>query len=167
MQSEPSDPEFEAVLRLPPLERYLHFLKRIVDLDAVWMAADDAGLVYFGDDNGRDVLPVWPARRYAENAMHKMPEVGFVRKSIADWLENTLRPVADEMDVALAVFVDAEGYAESVLIPDMIKDLEGELGSRLQSQPGFDPDAEEIDLDELLRPAMRASMKAKPKGRLP
>ncbi len=33
--------------------------------------------------------------------------------------------------------------------------------------PGFDPNAEEIDLDAVLKLSMRASMKARPKGKLP
>jgi hypothetical protein len=165
--AEPSDQEFEAVLSLPPAERYRHFLRKVVDVDGVWMAEDEKGLITVKGDGGEEVLPVWPARRYAEHAMWKWPDAVFVRVSVERWLEKTLLPVEDAADVALAVFPDSEGYGELVLVPEMIADLRAELGTRLDSLPGYDPDAEEIDLDALLKPAMKASMKAKPKGRLP
>ncbi len=165
--AEPSDQEFEAVLNLPPAERYRHFLKKVVDVDGVWMAEDEKGLITVKGDGGEEVLPVWPARRYAEHAMGKWQDARFARVSVERWLEKTLLPVEHAADVALAVFPDPEGYGERILVPEMIADLRAELCSRLASLPGYDPDAKEIDLDALLKPAMKASTKAKPKGRLP
>lgn len=167
MDSEPGDQEFKAVLQLPEWNRYQHFLKRIVDFDRVWMAEDEQGLITVNGHDGEEVLPVWPARRYAQNAMNKWPDFGFVCVSIADWLEKTLRPAANADDCVLAVFPDPDGNACVVLVPDMISEIEYELSTRLGSLPDYDPDADEIDLEELLRPAMRASTKTKPKGRLP
>ncbi len=170
MHAEPTDSELEAVLRLAPADRYEHFLKRVVDFDQVWMIEDDAGLVTFnhGDD---EVLPVWPARRYAEHAMEQALRdwtgARYLSRPVREWLGVTLKPLSEEAGLAVAVFADAHGEGFSVSIPDIVADLEDELGRRLDSLPGFDPDAEEVNLDEVLRPAMRASMKSKPKGRLP
>ena len=168
MAPEPKDREMEAVLKLTPWERYLHFLKHVVTFDQVWMAEDDEGLVTICDREGVEVLPVWPARRYAEHALKKTwPGARNVAVPVQDWLERTLRPLRNDDDAALAVFPDSEGYGQQVSIPDVIDDVEAELATRLGSLPGFDSATEEIDLDELLKPAMRASMKAKPKGKLP
>lgn len=167
MNSEPNDHEFEAVLNLSPEGRYQHFLSRIVTFDQVWMAEDDEGVLSFKHE-GCDALPVWPARRYAEHVLREeFPEARYVAVKLRRWLEKTLSPVKDAEDVVIAVFPDAEGYGLQVWVKDMIADIEAELGTRLESLPGFDPDAEEIDLVELLKPAMRASMRAKPKGKLP
>lgn len=170
MHVEPTDPEFEAVLRLSPADRYEHFLKRVVDFDQVWMIEDDAGLVTFNHGDN-EVLPVWPARRYAEHAMERALRdwIGarYVSRPVRDWLEGTLKPLTDEAGLAVAVFADADGEGLSVSISDIVADLQDELGRRLDSLPGFDPDAEEIDLEDVLKPAMRASMKFGPKGKLP
>lgn len=165
--AEPNDQEFEKVLSLPPAERYRHFLQKVVDFDHVWMAEDEKGLITVNGDDGREILPVWPARRYAAHAMWKWPEARFVRVGVEWWLEKTLLPVENAGDVALAVFPDSDGYGKLVLVPEMIAELRAELGTRPDSLPGYDLEAEEMDLDALLKPAKKASMKAKPKGRLP
>ena len=170
MSAEPTDSELKAILRLSPTDRYQHFLKRAVDHDQVWMVEDDAGLVTFnhGDD---EVLPVWPARRYAEHAMERALRdwtgARYISLPVRHWIEATLRPLADEAGVAVAVFADADGEGLSVSISNIVADLQDELGRRMDALPGFDPDAEEIDLDEVLKPAMRASAKSRPKGKLP
>lgn len=170
MHPEPTDAELDAVIRLSPVERYEHFLKRVIDFDQVWMLEDDEGLVSFNHGQS-EVLPVWPARRYAEFAMARAlsdwPAARYVSRSLRDWLETTLLPLKDEGGLGLAVFADANGEGLHVSVSDMIADLHDELATRLESLPGYDPDAEEVDLYELLKPAMRASMKAKPKGKLP
>ena len=167
MAAEPNDQEFESVLKLSTADRYRHFLTKIVDFDCVWMAEDEEGLITINCESGQEVLPVWPARRYAEHAMWKWSGAEFVQVTVQRWLERTLLPVEDAADVALAVFPDFEGYGQLVQVPDMIADLRAELGNRLEALPGYDPTAEEIDLEALLKPALKASMKARPKGRLP
>ena len=131
------------------------------------MAEDEHGLLSF-NHQGREALPVWPAQRYAEHAMKKnWPDARYVSMKLRDWLDKILRPLRHADDTAVFVFPDSEGYGVDVLIPDMTADIRAELGTRLESLPGYDPNAEEIDLVELLKLAMRASMKAKPKGKLP
>lgn len=167
MDVEPNDQEFESLLRLPPHKRYAYFVKRVVDFDRVWMIEDDEGLMSFNHEGG-EILPVWPARRYAEHAVKKnLPDVRYVAIDTRRWLERTLAPLKDADDVEISVFADAEGYGQQATASDMIADIEAELATRLESLPGFDPNAEDIDLDELLKPAIRASMRAKPKSKLP
>lgn len=60
-----SDKEFAAVSRLDPIARYRHFLKRVADWREVWGLYED-GWMSLHDDEQRLLLPLWPARRYAE-----------------------------------------------------------------------------------------------------
>ena len=95
------------------------------------------------------------------------PEARYLGLDLQRWLDKTLQPLANVDDVIVIIFPDAEGFAVPVRVSDLIADIADERGRRLGSLPGFDSDAQEIDLAELLRPAMRTSMKAKPKGKLP
>ncbi|MEZ2586399.1 DUF2750 domain-containing protein [Kluyvera intermedia] len=45
-------------------ERYIYFIKRVVDNEAVWVLEDN-GFALSGDDSGHDMLMLWPAREYA------------------------------------------------------------------------------------------------------
>lgn len=57
--------EIEAVLKLDGPARFKHFVKRVVDEERVWGLWDD-GWALFGDSEGNQVFPLWPAREYAE-----------------------------------------------------------------------------------------------------
>ena len=168
MNPEPNDQEFKNVLSLPPDKRYEHFLKRVVNLDCVWMVEEDEQRYLSFNHKGLEVLPVWPARRYAEHAMiENFPNACYVSVNIRDWLARTLSPLRNVDDVAIAVFPDSAGEGIQVSVADMIADIETELNTRLGSLPGYDPNAAEIDVMELLKPKIKASLKAKPKGKLP
>lgn len=45
-------------------ERYVYFIKRVVDNESVWVLDDD-GYALSSDDNGHDMLMLWPAREFA------------------------------------------------------------------------------------------------------
>jgi hypothetical protein len=60
-----SDKEFAAVSRLDAVARYRYFLKRVADWREVWGLYED-GWMSLHDDEQRLLLPLWPARRYAE-----------------------------------------------------------------------------------------------------
>ena len=165
MSREPNDREFEAILGLPPEKRYRHFMERIVDFDHVWMAEDDDGLLTF-NHRGGEILPVWPARRYAEHVLKDtFPDARFVAMTVRDWLEHTLCPLERETDVWLAVFPDADGYGCRAACADMIADLEDELGTEMETRPGPDAVTPKSGRDNRLEWAMKSFRKAKPSGK--
>jgi hypothetical protein len=60
------DKEFAAVMSLGPGQRYQHLVGRIADFEEVWSLAGEDGWVLLGDDEGRELVPIWPHPRYAE-----------------------------------------------------------------------------------------------------
>ena len=56
--------QIEAVLALPGIKRYEHFVKVVVDWQAVWGLYQD-GWALAATDEGGEVFPLWPAEEYA------------------------------------------------------------------------------------------------------
>lgn len=61
-----NDKQYEAVRRLPAPGRYEHLVKRAADTGQLWALRSDDGWVLAADDEGREIVPVWPHPRYAE-----------------------------------------------------------------------------------------------------
>jgi hypothetical protein len=57
--------ELEAVLKLSDSERYLHFVKRVVDEQRAWGLWDE-GWALMDRIGGGQVFPLWPAQEYAD-----------------------------------------------------------------------------------------------------
>lgn len=60
-----NEKEFAAVLSLPGIERFKHFIKTVVDWEEVWCLFSD-GWALMANDDGTAVFPLWPAKAYAE-----------------------------------------------------------------------------------------------------
>lgn len=58
------DKEFETVRSLPPAERYSYTVKNVADWEVLWCLAD-GGWVLSADDEGHELIPVWPHQRFA------------------------------------------------------------------------------------------------------
>jgi hypothetical protein len=83
-----NDKEFAAVIALPPPKRYTHFIKQVVDWEQIWSLRSADGWVLAGDDEGRELVPVWPHARYAaacaqEAWQGSKPEA----ITLAEWME--------------------------------------------------------------------------------
>ena len=57
--------QMEAVLALPGIRRFEHFIKVIADWQEVWGLYQDGGALAAADD-GTTVFPLWPAKEYAQ-----------------------------------------------------------------------------------------------------
>lgn len=60
-----NDREFAAVSALPGPARYSHFIGQVADWEEVWGLAGPSGWVLAADDDGQQLMPVWPHARYA------------------------------------------------------------------------------------------------------
>ncbi len=168
-RDEPNDHEFRNVLALPFERRVDYFFKRCVDLDAVWIGRDAEGWITLQSDRG-DFLPVWPARRYAAACLlpSAWPGVEYMPIELDTFLGSDLAKLG-EAGFKIGIFVVPDDDMLILTVPEARDAFEAELNTRLFRSPNWDPDAKEEDIDfmELLKPGFRASMKAKPKGKLP
>ncbi len=122
----PSDKEIEAVLRLPGPKRYSHFIKRVADMERLWGLWDE-GWAMTADDQGRQLLPVWPHERYA--ALWAVGEwAAYVPKPIElkEWLERWI-PGLEKDRILVAVFPTPDGKGVPVEPRRMENDLREEL----------------------------------------
>lgn len=101
--------EIEAVQALSPAQRYGHFVRRVADWEEVWSLANGDGWVLMADDEGHELIPVWPHPHYAE-ALAIGDWAGHQPKPIplADFLEKWLPGMARD-GRRLAVFATREG----------------------------------------------------------
>jgi hypothetical protein len=61
-----NDQQFAAVMALPAPDRYAYFLRSVGASEELWTLRSEEDFVVFTDDDHRDLMPVWPARRFAE-----------------------------------------------------------------------------------------------------
>lgn len=61
-----SDEHLAAVMKLSGPERYSYFVRRVADREELWTLRNDEGFVLYADDDRRELVPVWPDRRFAE-----------------------------------------------------------------------------------------------------
>ena len=123
-----SDKEFAAVTQLDAAARYRHFLKRVADWQEAWSLYED-GWMTMHDDEGRLLLPLWPARRYAE--AHRLPGWGEAAEarsiSLDRLLENWLPGLkADGRGVSIFPVAGKESSIQPSL-DDFERDLRAEL----------------------------------------
>src|SRR5919202_1054757 len=66
MAWELGDAEYESVRTLPDEERYEYFVSRVADTQRLWGLKSPGGDWAFAtDENGTEVVAVWPHERYA------------------------------------------------------------------------------------------------------
>src|SRR5688500_17655473 len=96
--------EFSAISSLPAEQRYEHFVKRVADWQAVWGLKGARGWVSAGDTTGRECMPFWPHRRYAEAlATGEWADSEPTEIALADFTEKWL-PGMERDGLLVAVF---------------------------------------------------------------
>jgi hypothetical protein len=65
MHKQINQQEQASVLALAPEQRYEHFVKRVADWRELWVLLNKEGLCLLGDEEGHEILPVWPHEVYA------------------------------------------------------------------------------------------------------
>lgn len=103
-----SKAEIQSVLRLDGPQRFRHLVKRAADEECVWGLWND-GWALMAEDDGTQVLPIWPASEYAD-----LSRVGeweaYSPKAINLYeLLDKLLPTLQEEDVRIGIFPTPEG----------------------------------------------------------
>ena len=125
----PSEKELVAVLELDDAKRYSYCIKKFADERILWGLWKENGWAVFGDDLGREVVPVWPHARYA--ALCAIDELaGYTPKQIPldPWLERWLPGMEKDGRLA-AVFATPKKRAVVVPPSRMGMDLREELAN--------------------------------------
>lgn len=121
------DREFESVLSLPHQERYEYFVKRVADRNEVWSLLRNGKWVIAGDDEGNELIPVWPHPRFAEACVSAEWD-GAIPASIplSQWLERWLPGIARDRRL-IAVFPTPQNKGVRMTSDRLRQDLEEEL----------------------------------------
>jgi hypothetical protein len=124
MTQEMSDARLQAVLELPPSRRHAWFLQRVRESGEVWgLYAEGWALAL--DDEGRDVLPLWPTAESARLCATRLWE-GFEPRLIPlpELLEVLLPQLAEE-GIPIGVFFTPQGQGWPVTAAELRAQLLG------------------------------------------
>lgn len=94
---------FKGILNLEGPDRYLHFVKSVVDRDEAWGLHED-GWALSALDDGTQAFPLWPEREFAESCAGEewagyTPEAIPLSDLIGELVPKLLRD-----DICIAVF---------------------------------------------------------------
>ncbi|MFL5345104.1 MAG: DUF2750 domain-containing protein [Hyalangium sp.] len=124
MTQEMSDDRLQAVLELPPSRRHAWFLQRVREAGEVWGLYAEGWALAF-DDEGRDVLPLWPTATSARLCATRLWE-GFEPRRIPlpELVEELLPELAQE-GIPVGVFFTPKGEGLPVTAAELRTQLLG------------------------------------------
>jgi hypothetical protein len=128
MEREASHERMQAVLRLPAARRYAYFLQRVVESGQVW-GLEAEGWALALDDDGRDVLPLWPAPEFAAICANRLWE-GFQPRSIPlTQLMDSVLPQLAEEGIPVGIFFTPEGQGHPMSARELLEALRAARGT--------------------------------------
>lgn len=119
-----SPQERATVTALDGPKRYEYFVKKVVDWETVW-SLWDAGWVAASDDSGVGLLPLWPAKEYAEQLALDDWSAAEAREIRIENCFELLRRI-EENGMKVAVFMTRGDKGVVRSSADLIADLEAE-----------------------------------------
>ncbi|CAA7196727.1 DUF2750 domain-containing protein [Chryseobacterium potabilaquae] len=114
------------ILKMTEDERYDYFIRKVTDFEEIWGLSDD-GWALLGDDNGNQILPLWPEKEFAklcaiDQWKDYKPESIELDNFIEKWIPGMIN---DKTLVNIFLTPDAKG---TVINPnDLYSDLQEEL----------------------------------------
>lgn len=121
------DKEFENVLSLSASKRYAYFIKKVSDWKQIWSLRNQEGWVLAGDEQGNELVPVWPHERFASACAvsnWKECEPSLIELSV--WLTRWIPGILNDRRL-IAVF-PTPSHRGIIVSPERLKlDLESEL----------------------------------------
>lgn len=123
----PNEKEIQSVSSLSAPKRYEHWLKKVADNEELWSLTDRGNWALMRDDEGKELVPVWPHRAYALNCASGEWE-GYEPRTISldTWLQRWI-PGMKRDGRLVAVFPVSNGKGVSVDPERLRADLENEL----------------------------------------
>jgi hypothetical protein len=128
MMKRVNDQEFAHISALAAPHRYRYFVSQVADWEEVWSLRSPDGWVISGGDDGREYVPVWPHRRYAEAcATGRWAGSEPTPIPLARWIEAWLPGIARDGRL-VAVFPLPDGQSPCVTAERLRDDLLEEAG---------------------------------------
>lgn len=107
-------------------DRYIYFIKRVVDGETAWVLDNDGFALSSGGDN-HDILMLWPAREYAENCATDDWKDYKAKALSLNYIIEELLPNLSAKGVELGVFMTPYiSNAPVVSAEKLLLDLENE-----------------------------------------
>lgn len=122
-----SDTELKSVTQLPPERRYSYSIKRFADQERVWSLRNEDGWILARDDEGNELVPIWPHALYAEQcALDEWANTTAQAIDLDVWLEKWVPGMMrDGRKVCVFPIPAGQGV---IVTPEKLKaDLEDEL----------------------------------------
>lgn len=118
--------KIENIVKMTEDERYDYFIRKIADFEQVW-GLNDNGWVLLGDDDGNQILPLWPEREFAELCAvdqwkNCKPESIELNNFLEKWIPGMIN---DKTLINIFLTPDAKGSVVSP--PTLESDLQDEL----------------------------------------
>src|SRR5262249_19517838 len=111
------DKEFAALIGMSAPDRYAVFIRRVADWQEIWGLRSDAGWHLTADENGVEVVPVWPHERFAQACADNHERAAPI--PLADWMEKWLPGLQrDGRQVAVFPLPNGKGV---VVSPERLK----------------------------------------------
>jgi hypothetical protein len=124
MTQEMSDERLQAVLELPPFRRHAWFLQRVREAGEVWGLYAEGWALAF-DDEGRDVLPLWPTATAARLCATRLWEGFEPRRIPLPELVEVLLPELAQEGIPVGVFFTPTGEGWPVTAAELRTQLLG------------------------------------------
>jgi hypothetical protein len=116
-----NDKELAAVIALPGADRYGYFVRQVADWEEIWTLRTSDGFVLVASTDERQLVPVWPHRRFAEafaEAQWKGAEPAAI--PLEQWLQAWTSGMNKD-DRGIAVFPVPSGQG-IIVTPDRLHD---------------------------------------------
>ncbi len=122
-----NDKHIDNVMELAAPERYDYFIRRVADWRAVWVLGEHDGFVTASDDEGVELLPVWPHPHFAQLcAKDSWSGATPEQINLSEWLDTWTEQLT-EKKCQIAVFPLPDGHGIPVDPTRIADDLRTEL----------------------------------------
>jgi Protein of unknown function (DUF2750) len=118
--------EVDAMLELPAPQRYRHFIEKVVGLRRMWGLYAD-GWAMSETPEGRQVLPLWPAREYAERNIADEWSNHQAREIDLDAALAMMIPTLREQGILPGIFFSPDQGSINITLDELERDLRAEL----------------------------------------
>jgi len=122
-----SPEQVEAMLHAPPEERYRYFLEQVAARQQAWGLSGKGGWAIAEDDNGEDLIPLWPRSEFAQAAASGLWESDKPRAIALDDLFGQWLPGMKADGRLATVFPVGEAHDLVLSASQLRGDLEAEL----------------------------------------